>query len=117
MSSSRLNSIIVVAAAATITIVLADLARPAVAQQPRGGPNPTARESCVEVEIAGEKSFSCLNQQMKREVERVNPALNIAPLDARSPDTRIGIVNVPAVRQQYGKNFGTSVIPFRPAHR
>ena len=117
MNSSRLNSVIVAAAVAMITIVLAALVHPAVAQQSRGTRGPAVRESCVEVEIAGEKSFSCLNQQMKREVDRANPAVNIAPLDARSPDTRIGVVNVPAVRQQYGKNFGTSVIPFRPAHR
>jgi hypothetical protein len=80
-----------------------------------GKPAPlVTREDCVEVEIGGERSVSCLNQKLKRGVERVNPSLNVPPLDARSPDNRIGIVNVPAVQQQYGKNFGTSVIPYRP---
>jgi hypothetical protein len=79
-----------------------------------GAGAPQGHESCVEVEIGGERSYSCLNQQMKRDVNRTNPVPNIAPLDAHSPDPRIGIVNIPAVQQQYGKNFGVSVFPYRP---
>ncbi len=55
-----------------------------------------------------------LNRQLKRKVDETNPVLNTPPLDARSPDTKIGIVNIPGVQQQYGKNFGNSVIPYRP---
>jgi hypothetical protein len=55
-----------------------------------------------------------LNRQLKRKVDETNPVLNTPPLDARSPDTKTGVVNIPGVQQQYGKNFGNSVIPYRP---
>jgi len=82
-----------------------------------GGGPPVQR--CIEVEIGGETAsgFGCLNQQLKREVERVNPSLPQAPLDARSSDLAIGIVNPAAIRQQFGQNFGHSGVPFRPPHR
>ncbi len=56
-----------------------------------------------------------LNQKLKRKVDETNPVLNTPPLDARSPDTKTGVVNIPGVQQQYGKNFGKSVVPYRPA--
>jgi hypothetical protein len=79
-----------------------------------GGAPPVQR--CIEVEIGGETAggFGCLNQQLKRQVETVNPALPHAPLDARSSDVRVGNVNEAAIRQQLGPNYGHSVIPFRP---
>jgi hypothetical protein len=77
-------------------------------------PPPATFERCVEVEVGGERSFGCLNQKLKREVDRANPSLNLPPLDARSPDIRVGNVNEAAVRQQYGSNYGKSVVPFRP---
>jgi hypothetical protein len=111
--------------------VLASLSAPAVCQAvdgrsdapaPRGGftiggispPQPNF-ERCIDVEIGTDRAFGCLNQQLKREVDRVSPSLNTPPIDARSPDVRVGNVNEPAVRQQYGPNFGRSVHPFRPA--
>ncbi len=72
-------------------------------------------ESCVEVEIDGAKSLDCLNRRLKGDVERVKPVQNIPPIDARSQDIHIGVVNGPAVQQQYGPNFGQSVVPYRPA--
>jgi hypothetical protein len=59
--------------------------------------------------------FDCLNQKFKKQVDRVNPGMNIALVDAKSQDIKAGIVNVPVVQQQYRKNFGVSVIPHRPA--
>jgi hypothetical protein len=81
-----------------------------------GGGQPPAPtfERCVDVEIGGDSALGCLNQKLKREVDRVNPSINLPPLDARSPDVRVGNVNEAAVRQQYGSNYGRSVIPFRP---
>jgi hypothetical protein len=76
-------------------------------------PAPTVQQ-CVDVQIGSDHAFGCLNQQLKREVERVNPPANLPPLDARSPDVKVGNVNEAAVRQQYGSNYGRSVIPFRP---
>jgi hypothetical protein len=63
---------------------------------------------------ADQKSLDCLNQKFKQQVEKINPPDTVAPLDARSQDLKVGVVNMPAVKQQYGPNFGHSVIPFRP---
>lgn len=72
-------------------------------------------ERCVDVVIGSDKSFGCMNEKLKRQVDRVNPpVLNVPPIDARSSDLKVGTVNVPAVQQQYGKNFGISVVPYRP---
>jgi hypothetical protein len=105
-----------------IAVATFALALPATAQQAEppkpeliiGGQAPPAatRERCVEVEIGGAKSFGCLNQKLKRDAGRVNPLPNIPPLDAKSSDTKIGIVNLPGVQQQYGRNC-VSVVPFR----
>ncbi|WP_407178620.1 hypothetical protein [Bradyrhizobium sp. STM 3562] len=84
----------------------------------RGASSGTATEKlerCVDVVIGGEKSFGCMNEKLKREVDRVNPpVLNVPPIDARSSDLKVGTLNVPAVQQQYGRNFGVSAFPYRP---
>ena len=87
---------------------------------PAGGSGANAQatdkfERCVDVVIGHEKSFDCMNEKLKRQVDRVNPpVLNTPPIDARSQDLKVGVVNVPAVQQQYGKNFGVSAFPYRP---
>ena len=80
-----------------------------------GGPPTTTIERCVDVQIGNETAFGCLNQKLRREVDKVNPSLNLPPVDARSSDVRVGNVNEAAVRQQYGANYGRSAIPFRPS--
>jgi hypothetical protein len=74
----------------------------------------TTLERCVDVQIGNESAFGCLNQKLRREVDKVNPSLNLPPVDARSSDVRVGNVNEAAVRQQYGSNYGRSAVPFRP---
>jgi hypothetical protein len=69
----------------------------------------------ADVKNGDDHAFGDLNQQLKRKVDEVNPTGNNPPLDASSPDTKNGVVNIPGVQQQYGKNFGNSVIPYRPA--
>ena len=71
-------------------------------------------ERCVDVQVGGESAFGCLNEKLKREVERVSPSMNLPPLDARSADVKVGNVNEAAIRQQYGSNYGKSAFPFRP---
>jgi hypothetical protein len=80
-----------------------------------GQPPVSTVERCVDVKIGNESAFGCINQQLRREVNRVNPSLNLPPIDARSSDVRVGNVNEAAVRQQYGSSYGRSVIPYRPA--
>jgi hypothetical protein len=65
-------------------------------------------DRCVEVEIGSSRSMDCLNQRLKKEVDKVNPSMNLPPIDAKSQDIKVGVVNVPGVRQQYGRNFGVS---------
>jgi hypothetical protein len=81
-----------------------------------GSPAPpdTSQKPCAPPAGNNPPSIGCLNQQMRRQVDQVNPSLTVAPIDARSPDTKIGVVNIPGVQQQYGQNFGKSAVPFRP---
>jgi hypothetical protein len=81
---------------------------------PSSPPPADNRETCIEVEIDGTRTFNCTNEKLKRDAERVVPQANVPPLDARSPDVKLGIINIPAVKQQYGPNYGVSVIPYRP---
>jgi hypothetical protein len=73
-----------------------------------------SEERCGDAGTAGGHSLECLNEQLKRKVDQVNPTEIAPPLDARSQDIKVGTVNIPGVQQQYGQNFGHSVIPFRP---
>lgn len=60
-------------------------------------------------------SLGCINQRLKKQVDQVNPPVtNTPPIDAKSQDLKVGVVNVPAVQQQYGRNFGVSAFPYRP---
>lgn len=79
-----------------------------------GGPAGPTVQRCVDVQIGGDRSFGCLNEKLRREVDKVNPTLNLPPIDARSSDVRVGNANEAAIRQQYGSNYGRSVIPYRP---
>jgi hypothetical protein len=87
-----------------------------------GSPTPPAGNTapaggvdrCVDVQIGSSRAFDCLNRNLREQAGRVNPSMPAAPLDASSPDLKVGTVNIPAVQQQYGKNFGVSVMPYRP---
>lgn len=79
-----------------------------------GQPSTSTFERCVDVQIGSDGAFGCLNQKLRREVDKINPSINLPPIDARSPDVRVGNVNEAAVRQQYGSNYGRSVLPYRP---
>jgi hypothetical protein len=80
----------------------------------KGNASAGGTDRCVDVEIGSSHAYDCLNRKLREQVDRVNPNLPAAPLDASSQDLKIGTVNIPAVQQQYGKNFGVSVIPYRP---
>ncbi|MHC2434761.1 hypothetical protein [Bradyrhizobium sp. USDA 4451] len=61
-------------------------------------------------------SLGCINERLRKQVDQVNPPVtNTTPIDAKSQDLKVGVVNVPAVQQQYGRNFGVSAFPYRPA--
>lgn len=78
------------------------------------GTGDRAQRRCVDVTIGNDTSFGCINERLKHKVDEVNPVLNLPPIDARSSDLKVGTVNIPAVQQQYGRNFGQSVVPYRP---
>ncbi len=77
----------------------------------------TTTSTCVEVEIGGQTAppLNCLNQKLRGEVEKIQPSIVAPPVDGKSQDIRVGVVNQSALRQQYGSNFGKSVFPQRPA--
>jgi hypothetical protein len=79
-----------------------------------GGGQPQVVDRCVEVQIGQSRGFDCLNAKLRQDVEKVTPQLNAPPLDARSPDLKTGVINIPGVQQQYGRNFGVSAVPYRP---
>src|SRR5688572_28031770 len=77
--------------------------RPEIVIGGGAGNAPVQPDRCVEVESGSSRAMDCLNQKLKREVDRVNPVMNLPPIDARSPDIKTGVVNIPAVQQQYGR--------------
>jgi hypothetical protein len=101
-------------------IIIGDAPRTSDNSQPGAGGAAGGREGgrlerCVDVVIGNETSFGCLNERLKLQVNRVNPPVtNTPPVDARSQDIKVGGVNVPAVQEQFGRNFGVSAFPFRP---
>lgn len=103
----------IVAAVATATPIQAQdrLNLPEITIMGSPPPPDNSQKPCTG---ADEHSIGCLNQQMRRQVDQVNPTLAAPPLDAKSPDLKVGVVNIPGVQQQYGQNFGKSVVPFRP---
>jgi hypothetical protein len=88
---------------------------PPVLEAPPNQGNGNGNAAGSKDEGHGDKaSLDRLNNQLKRKVDEVNPTDNTPPLNASSPDTKVGVVNVPAVQQQYGPNFGHSAVPYRP---
>ncbi len=79
-------------------------------------PAPAAK-TCVQVQIAGQKpsAYNCLNQQLQRQAESAQGSgVPAAPLGAGSPSNAVGTFNEQGLKEQYGQNFGKSVIPYRP---
>jgi hypothetical protein len=70
---------------------------------------------CGNIHPGSTRSFNCLNRQLQQQVDNLNPVTPSAPFSASSTDIQVGTVNMSAVKQQYGQNFGVSAIPYRPA--
>jgi hypothetical protein len=111
-----------------VTVAALGLAFPAAAQAPDmlpeiviGGEKPDAPDArdCAKGEKSapGKGDYHCLNQGLKRETEQKVPQPNIPPIGTHSSDISRGLVNIPAVKQQYGTNYGVSVIPRAPPPR
>jgi hypothetical protein len=79
-------------------------------------PAPSKTQTCVQVEIAGHKgqAYNCLNQELQLQVQATQSGEPQVPLNANSPDNAVGNFNRAGVAEQYGQNFGKSVIPYRP---
>jgi hypothetical protein len=87
---------------------------PTAGGKPQAAAGDRGHERCVDVTIGHDSSFGCINERFKRKVDEVNPVYNTPPIDAKSSDLKVGTVNVPAVQQQFGRNFGHSIVPYRP---
>jgi hypothetical protein len=90
-------------------LILAALAAPAQAQSAAAG------QTCVQVTLNNQPGppYNCLNQQLQQLAESARPQPTL-PLSATSPSNATGTFNETGVAEQYGKNFGHSVIPYRP---
>jgi len=91
---------------------------PPIMLKSKRAPSDLISDICVEVQIGGDKapSLGCLNQRLKFQVDAVQPSVNTPPLDARSQDVRIGIVNAAAAAQQLVKRPPPVRIPVPGAH-
>jgi hypothetical protein len=98
----------------------AAMAGPGAAQQSGlvlNGSAAPAGKTCVQVEVAGQtaSALNCLNQELQDQaLAAQGTALPAAPLGAGSPSNAVGVFNQFGVAEQYGKNFGLSVHPYRP---
>ncbi len=110
MHESRFTLPLVVFLLAGLTVATSAQTRPPELTLPEITVSPDGADREKE-----KRALEQLNKQLRRKVDETNPSLNLPPIDARSPDLKTGVVNMPAVQQQYGKNFGRSVIPYRPA--
>ena len=87
---------------------------------PTPGNGPTAPgsggQTCVQVQIQGQKPnpYDCLNQQLQQQVQGTGQTQPKLPLTSSSPSNQVGTFNEQGLKQQYGQNFGKSVVPFRP---
>ncbi len=89
------------------------VAPPPVAEARRGGDDQGVAHKGTG---QGGPSFDQLNRDLKRKVDETNPQRRLRRLWMRARRTpKIGVVNIPGVQQQYGKNFGHSVYPYRPS--
>jgi hypothetical protein len=81
-----------------------------------GRPATGSSQTCVQVQIQGQKPnpYDCLNQQMQQQVQGTGSASPSLPLTSSSPSNKTGTFNEQGLREQYGPNFGKSVIPYRP---
>jgi hypothetical protein len=76
--------------------------------------------SCVTVDIAGEKvgHLDCASRKLEAAAHTAQAlaraTIDMAVIDATSPDVRTGVANQTATRQRMGNMFGTSVHPQRP---
>jgi hypothetical protein len=85
---------------------------------PGSGGQPAAGngQTCVQVQIPGQKPspFNCLNQQLQSQAQGTHQSSPSLPLGANSPSNKVGTFNEQGLQEQYGQNFGKSVVPFRP---
>jgi hypothetical protein len=82
-----------------------------------GAPAPVGK-TCVQVAIAGQSAnaLNCLNQELQDQaLEAAGQSAPVAPLGAGSASNAVGTFDQFGVAEQYGKNFGHSAVPFRPA--
>jgi hypothetical protein len=71
-------------------------------------------QTCVDVQVGSDRSYSCLNRQLERLVPGKRPSSQDAPYSASSPAPQVGTFNQAATRERMGNAFGHSVVPQRP---
>jgi len=104
-----------IALAAAVIVVTVETAIPAGAQDRLNLPEitimgspppPDTQKPCTDAG-SNDHSIGCLNQQMRRQVDQVNPSLNIPPIDAKSPDLKVAWSIFPAFSSNTARTLGT----------
>lgn len=73
-------------------------------------------QTCVEVEIVGERTpdYGCLTKALNRRLRSVTPVPNVPPIGTQPSPNQVGLITPTELRQQYGPNYGKSAQPYRP---
>ena len=98
-------------------VALAVTASPAFADPAASPSSPgDGGRACVEVEIAGERTpdYACLSDALRGAVAAARPVANLPTVGRQPGPNAVGLITPTEVRQQYGPDFGTSVVPYRP---
>lgn len=74
---------------------------------------------CVQVRIGNDEAgrWSCLNQALKAEVDKVAPVIADEAPGERIAPIGLGLATPAATRQRLGDQYGRSVVPQRPARQ
>ncbi|WP_235510293.1 hypothetical protein [Burkholderia sp. lig30] len=81
-------------------------------------PGSATKPVCVDVEVDGKRalSYDCLNAKLQPSVQPGSGASQPASRDrANEPSNRVGTFNLSTEKNRFGKNWGKSVNPQRPA--
>ncbi len=86
----------------------------ALAGPVRAQSGPATSETCVDVRVGSDQSYSCINAALARTANQARAPVNPGTLSPASPSNQVGTFNRAATAERMGNTFGHSVISQRP---
>jgi hypothetical protein len=77
-------------------------------------PAPEETQTCVDVQVGGERSYACINAALARTARLAHTPVNPGILSATSPSNTVGAFNRAGTAERMGDTFGHSVLEQRP---